>query len=323
MIRLRGAHRGERALVIFGGPSLLARGFDFSRIRELGCVTFLESKALTPGFLATGIVPDYFLAFYPDKLKDHSLQHFVFRSFLAQYRIDELLQRRFQPVPREMRAKFDEYFEAWRPQRGAHKRYRYHPDVYLPDSPYELLARLPQTKVLINDRLMREHFPSYAYHDQSYFFDFASDGEQQFDAARYFEPLETDAGLRLRGFGAMSNSAALALYPLLAYLGFAEAYFIGMDMSLLGSMELAAPFTFKSMAHFWWFMLRNGRVFSANYRRNGWLMARPQHEFDDLRGLWRRAPMRFTRVYEPWRYAARVDGISTCSYDELWQQGRR
>jgi hypothetical protein len=71
------------------------------------------------------------------------------------------------------------------------------------------------------------------------------------------------------------------------------------------------------MAHFWWFMRRNGRVFNANYRSNGWMFARPQSEFENLRMLWAQSPMTFTRVYEPWRYATRIDGIRTVSIAEM------
>ena len=59
--RLKNAYRGQRAAVIMGGTSLVAGQFDFARLGEKGFVTFLESKALTPGFLASGLVPDYYL----------------------------------------------------------------------------------------------------------------------------------------------------------------------------------------------------------------------------------------------------------------------
>ena len=116
------------------------------------------------------------------------------------------------------------------------------------------------------------------------------------------------------------NSAAIGLYPLLRYLGFEEAYFIGMDMSILGSLEYAASYTFQSMAHFWWFWRRNGRVFNGNYVSNGWMFKRPQSEFDDLRLLWNEGPMRFTRVYDPWRHASPIDGIRTMSMAEFLKQ---
>lgn len=319
MIRLKNAHRGARALVISGGPSLVVSGFDFSRLRDRGFVTFLETKALTPYLLRTGLVPDYFLMFFPEKTKDNSLQHFVFRSFLADYRIDPLLNPEHRRTAVDMRAHFDENFESWRPHRGPHKRYRWRPNVYLPDSPYDLLQRLPQSRLIVNRTLLNHYFPHFAYGAQTFYFEYEPN-EPAFDIHKYFNPIEQDDSVFLRCADTFLNSAAIALYPLLNYLGFREVVFLGMDMSLLGSFEYAAPYTFRSMAHFWWFMRRNGHVFNANYRRNGWLFARPQSEFDNLRMLWSQSPMTFTRVYEPWRYASRIDGIRTISFDEFLHQ---
>src|SRR5258708_7764003 len=128
MIRLRNVHRGERALVVFGGPSLIATGFDFGRLRDRGFVTFIETKALTPHFLKAGAPPDYFLMFFPEKAKDNGLQHWVYRSLLTGYRLDWLLKPSVRSVAAEIRTRFDEYFEPWRPHRGVHKRLRWRPD---------------------------------------------------------------------------------------------------------------------------------------------------------------------------------------------------
>src|SRR4051812_39021943 len=106
MIRLKNTHRGDRAVVILGGPSLLAQGFDFGRLQGRGSVTFLETKSLTPGLIHTGFVPDYFLMLSPDKAKDNSLQHVVFQSFLAEYRVDSLLKAAGRQVAADLRASF-------------------------------------------------------------------------------------------------------------------------------------------------------------------------------------------------------------------------
>lgn len=317
MIRLKDAHRGQRALVVFGGPSLIAQGFDFGRLNNLGFVTFLESKALTPHLLRSGFVPDYYLMLFPEKSKDNTLQHFVFRSFLARYRIDGLLAKPFRHVAEEMRARFDECFESWWPNRP-HKRLRWRPDVYLPDSPYDLLRRLPTTRVIVDRELVDEYFPNFAYAGQAYYFAKAP-GEPVFDIEKYYDPLDADGMVRVRCCDAFLNSAAIALYPLLRYLGFQEVYCLGMDMSILGSLEYAALYTFRSMAHYWWFLRRNGRAFSGNYIRNGWLFDRPQNEFDALRMLWNEGPIAFTRVYDPWRWAAPVDGVRVMSVAQLLQ----
>jgi hypothetical protein len=297
-------------VVILGGPSLLVQQFDFARLSESGVVTFAETKALTPALLAAGLLPDYYLMPFPEKAKDNALQHFVYRSILARVRIDRLLRPEYRGAAAQVRDRFDEYFEAWRPHRGPHKQFRWRPDVYLPESPYSLLERVPRTRILANGRLLNEYFPTSRFADRTFTFEQAAD-QSAFDVQRYFSPEERDGEVFLRGGGAFLNSAAIALYPLLHYLGFREAAFLGMDMSMLGTLEYSAPFAFRSMAHFWWFFHRSRHVFNASYRRNGWLFRRPQSEFDDLRRLWRDSPVAFTRVYAPWRHATPVDGIPT------------
>lgn len=315
MIRLKHAHRADRAVVILGGPSLIAQDFDLARLGHRGFVTFLETKALTPLLLQRGFRPDYFLLPFPEKAKDNSVQHFVYRSFLADTRIDGLLRPPYAALPKRLRAEFNKYFESWRPEKGAHKRYRWRPDVYLENSPYHLVEKVPATKILVNRTLIREYFPSFSYDERSFYFDQAV-GKVARSAAAYFNPLERDGIPTVYG-SAFFNVAAIALYPLLNYMGFRQVYCVGMDMSMLGSMEYAAPYTFRSMAHFWWFFRRTRHAFNANYKANGWLFRRPRSEFDDLRMLWKDAPLTFTRVYEPWRYASPIDGIRTISLQQF------
>ena len=317
MIRLKGAHQGDRAVVVFGGPSLMARGFDFGALRGRGFVTFLDTKALTPHVVRAGFVPDYYLLLFPEKAKAHSLHHVVFQSFLADYRIDPLLTRESRCVAEEMRASFDETFEPWRPHRGLHKKYRWRPGVFLRDSPFDLLDRIPASRIIVNRPLVEHYFPDFQYADRTYYYE---SPPEPFVADRYFNPTEEDGRVLVRCADTFMNSAAIVLYPLLNYMGFREAYFLGMDMSLLGSNEYSAPYTFRSMAHFWWFHRRNGRVYNSNYRANGWMFARPQSEFNDIRQVWGQSPVRFTRVHEPWKYASRVDGIRTLSFEQFFDE---
>jgi len=200
-----------------------------------------------------------------------------------------------------------------------HKRYRWRPGAYLRNSPYDLLCRMPQARILVHRRLIDQYFPDFAYADRAFYFGDAP-REHAFDADKYFNPIDDDGLVRVRCAHTFLNSAAIALYPLLNYMGFREVYFLGMDMSMLGVMEYAALYTFRTMAHFWWFFHSTRHVFNANYRRNGWFFRRPQSEFDDIRLLWNRAPLKFVRVYEPWRYASPVDGIRTIGMDEFLRQ---
>jgi hypothetical protein len=188
----------------------------------------------------------------------------------------------------------------------------------LTDSPYALLQRVPGTRLIVNRSLVEQYFPQFDYADRSFYFDH-SHAEPVFDAAKYFNPIERDDLVLVRCADTFLNSAAISLYPLLHYMGFKEAYFVGMDMSMLGSLEYAAPYTFRSMVHFWWFFHRTRHVFNSNYRANGWLFTRPQSEFDDLRMLWAESPIAFTRVYRPWRYAMPVDRIPTIGIEALFR----
>jgi hypothetical protein len=169
--------------------------------------------------------------------------------------------------------------------------------------------------VIVNRELVEHYFPDFAYAGRAFYFDQAL-GEAVFDMDKYFNPLERDGVVSVRCGDTFFNSAAIALYPLLHYMGFCDVYFLGMDMSLLGSLEYAAPYTFRSMLDFWWFFRMTRRAFSGNYIHN-WLFRRPKSEFEDLQMLWRHSPVSFTRVYDPWRYATPIPGIRTVSSDQF------
>jgi hypothetical protein len=315
MTRLKDAHRGQRAVVVFGGPSLIDSGFDFKALRAREFVLFLDTKALTPHFLAAGARPDYFLMLYPEKAKDNALQAFVFRSFLAGRRIRPLLKAQYQSTVDDMTRRFDECFEH-RPGKAVHKRLRWKPNVYLDDSPYDLLRRLPGVPVIANRKLLDRYFPS--FDRSSGLFLFENDPKPaDFSLERYYEVGESDGAVLLPTFKHLLNSAAIGLFPLLRYMGFREVYCLGMDMSMLGTMEYAAPYTFKSMWHYRWFFLRSQRAFNADFRQNRPYYFRPKSEFDDLRALAASPQLRLVRVYDPHPYAAPLEGMASVSTSDL------
>lgn len=315
MHRLKNAFRGERAAIIFGGPSLVEQEFDFSVLSRGNFVVFLEAKALTPRFVESGVEPDFYLMPFPEKSKDNALQTFIFRALLAGVRIRHLLKSRWRPVVRDIEENFDRYYESWRPHRGPHKRYRLRPDVSLPDSPFELLQRLRRAKPIAHRRLLAEHLPSYPA-DQAHVFE-TLEPQGDFSLARYFAVADGDGTARLPQFSGQLNSAAIAVYPLLHYMGFREVYCLGMDMSMLGSMEYAAPYTFRSMLAFRWFFHHTKHVFNADFRQNRPYYHRPASEFDDLRRLLGSTELRLVRVHDPSRYAADIPGMATISATAL------
>jgi hypothetical protein len=321
LCRLKNVYGGERAVVILGGPSLIERRFDFNRLHSTGAVIFVESKALTPRLLETGLVPDYFLMLFPEKCSSNGFQNLVYRALLAGYNLEALIKPEFVPVARMMKEHFDEYFIPWRPHRGAHKTYRWRPDVELKDSPCDLLGAVPTTKVLVNGRLLSTYFPHFQHPNERYEFEQVGTGQTEpFTTDGYYTVDERDGMVFLRDYGFL-NSGAIALYPLLKYMGFRTVYFLGMDMSMIGTMEYAAPFTFKSMLHYRWFFRRTRHVFNAAYRQNRPWYIRPKSEFDDLKGLLDPDKIDLVRVYEPYKYTVPTPFMHTIDEAGFWAQG--
>ena len=160
MIRLQNKYDGKAAVVILGGPSILENNLDLGLINKDKFTVFLECKALTPKFLDYGLEPDFCLMTYPEKWKDNSLQNLVFRSFLAQSNISPLLKPEYSKDVVHMRENFGSYFDPWRPFRGAHKRFRWKPDVYLKHSPYDLLRHFPKAMIISTRDLLSYYFPN-------------------------------------------------------------------------------------------------------------------------------------------------------------------
>ena len=319
MLRLKEKYSSKEALLIMGGPSILEGKLDLSRIDKERYVVFLETKALTPRFLELGIEPDYYIMCLPEKCKDNTLQSFIYRSFLAGTNIAPCLKPRFKHILKDMRENFNSYFELWKPERGLHKKFRWRPDVYMKDSPYGLLNRLPkETKIIVNRTLLEYYFPSFDYSRTSYFFELPSTirPESILDVEKYYNPIERDGKLMLYVAGFL-NSAAIAIYPLLYFMGFRKVYLLGMDMSIFGSMEYAAPYTFKSMLHFWWFFQRTKHVFNSNYISNRPFFFRPKSEFMDLGVVTGYDKFKFVRIYDKHKYTAPTPFIETISFDEF------
>jgi len=316
MMRLKNAFVGERAAVIFGGPSLVEQHFDLQALTRKGYIIFVEAKALTPWLIESGVEPHFYLLPFAGKAKDNALQSFVFRAFLAGTSINLLLKPRWRGVAEELKANFDRYYEPWQAHRGIHKRFHLRPDVYLPDSPWDLLGRLPNLKILAQGRYLRRDFPGFRAGERVHLFE-TLPPEGEFSHQRYYDVTEVDGVPRIRQFTGQLNSAAIAVYPLLHYMGFREIFCLGMDMSMLGSMEFAAPSTFRSMLAFRWFFYRTRRAFNDNYKPNRPYYYRPASEFHDLRRLVSSPEPRIVRVHSPTRFAADVPDIPTMSVEEF------
>lgn len=306
MHRLKDAYKGKCAVVILGGPSLIKQEFDFTLLRDKPFTVFLEAKALTPQLVKSGLVPDYYLMLFPEKSVSNALQTYIFRSFLAQVRVDPFLKRQWRPVAKEMRERFDACFEPWRLHKGPHKRYRWRPGVYLPDSPLDLLRHLPTTRIIAHGSSWDAQMASIPIPNPVYRFEMDSAGSDGSNGDSLRIPPSTSF-----------NSAAIALYDLLGHMGFESVYFLGMDMTILGSMEYAAPYTFRSLWHFRWFFWRTHHVFNAAYKPNRPFYFRPKSEFEDTRQAFSKGQTRWVRVYDPGHFSAPLEEIPTISMKEF------
>lgn len=321
MKRLKGQHRNDTAAIIFGGPSLFEQGFDFRKLREKNYTIFLEAQALTKWFLSGRVQPDYYLMLFPEKCHGNSLHNFILRAFLAGLDPKWFLRKKFHPILHDMQNNFSDYFESWRPDRGLHKKFKWKSEVVMPESPFDLLGQLgEEVKVITNKELLAQHFPSYFdSKKQLHLFEQAKKTES-FDIGRYYNPDDSRELLRLRNVQFV-NSAAIGLYPLLHYMGFREVLFFGMDMSMLGSFEYAAPYIFKSMLHFRAYFWRTRNMFNANYVWNKPYYLRPPYEFENIKTLLDHEDIRFTRVHDPFRWAVTsIDGLRTISSEELFSE---
>ncbi len=315
MKSLEKAHVDKKALVIMGGPSLVHNSEMLKRVVDRGYTVFLEAKALTPEFLNLEIMPDYYFAPYPEKIKDNALQNFIFRSFLAKVSIRKYIREEFLYVVDDMRENFTSYFENWRPHKGIHKRFRWKEGVFLKDSPYDLLGEIPNAAIITNESLLREHFPNFKYQNDLHYFHL-KDEPYDFTIDKYYKVDKSEDGIYLNGMQSM-NSAAITLYPLLNFMGFRQVFLLGMDMTMMGTMEYSAKRIFKSMFHYWMYFNKTSKAFNACFKRNFPFYYRPNSEFRDISIIMNESNMIITRVYEKDKYVAQIKNENACTYDKL------
>jgi hypothetical protein len=355
MHRLENRHKGERAIVIMGGPSLLKTGCAVERLRDKGFVVFLESKALTRRFLDWRLPVDYYQMFYPEKSKSTSFQMVVLQAILSKLDLKPFVREERHEEIDHILSNQDHYFTPG-PQNITHKRLRWRPDVFLPGSPFDLLAEIPTAALIAYRPALDAAVEHQTFSQAIHTFETNDDAPGVLPLESYYRPSIQEGRLVLQG-SRMSNSAAIALYPLLKFMGFAKSYFLGADMTMLGSMEHSAPFTFCSMEAFRAFFERARRAFGTHFpssdRRDAWndLAARwkldglsalasrffydsvaalvsgaspflrPRVEIRDAKRLLCAAPgIEFINVLTPYRYVRPHEGIRNIPFDQLLKE---
>lgn len=315
MIRLKGRYKGKAALNIMGGPSIIENRYDLSLIDKNKYTVFLESKALTPRFLQSGISPDFYMAFFPEKCQTNSFQQVVCQSFKAGIDLSGLLKEEYLGEYRLLKKRFNEYFEVWKPEKGAHKKFRLKNEVFLINSPFSLLSELKASSVITNRDFRKNYLALCENNSRIYEYSY-SPLSQEFSLNKYFSPFEEEGRLMLNTFN-HTNSAAIALFPLQYYMGFSRICFLGMDMSMFGSMEYSSIYTFRSLRHFAKFFKKAMPAFGAAFKPNAKKFMRPEEEFINLKELFSFREIEFINIYETSNIALPVEGARNITFREF------
>tara|TARA_B100000989_G_scaffold127193_1_gene94409 strand:+ start:4210 stop:5181 length:972 start_codon:yes stop_codon:yes gene_type:complete len=298
------------AILLLGGNSCLQNLYKLKFINKKKFVIFVETKSLTNYFYNLQIQPDYLLATFPEKLKDNSLHNFIFRSFLQKSIIKPFLNQKYHEVYDFMKINFNKYFENFNLQKGPHKRYKYKENVYLKDSPMDILKKYPNLSIITNFERFKFHFPNLEFNNKFFYISQNNENLKNFNLENYFNPCLELNNLKI-GYAPFLNSSAINIYPILNFMGFKKIFFLGMDMNMLGSMEYSANNVFKNMLYFKYYIYRNRKSFNANYKINIPYYYRPQSEFDDLKLLNKNNYIEFTRITNNNKYEAKIDYIKS------------
>lgn len=353
MHRLKNANYGKEAVIIFGGPSILINKYDLSLLENNESVVFLESKSLTPGFVNLNISPDYYFMPFPEKTRTNSLQHVFIQAISSGYQLEKSLKNIYKKNWSEFKNVFDKYAEIWRIE-YPHKKYRIKKNIILKDSPVSLLGKFPNMKIITSEESYNsDEFHSLNFPNKVYQYTHTDNRAKDFND--YLDPKVVNGKLVISSMGYI-NSAAISLYPILKYMGFKKVTLIGMDMSLLGSMEYSAPFTFKSMRHYGKFFNASRQTFSYAFPRGFYKgvsyfvyyflkdllslnvkrffslekysnlyrdvfglsgkFMRGKDQINDAGEIFNNSGMEFVNIYEPSKFSVPIPKIKNISYTE-------
>jgi len=317
MRSLKNKYKTKNAVLIFGGPSCLKMLDKLHGINRDRNVIFLETKALTPLYFNTGPEPDFFFLPYPEKAKDNSLQNMVYQSLKVNVPIKYFIKSKYHSEADTIINQQEEIFEEWNPKKGPHKRIRHKADIYLKDSPMELLLKYNKTSIItIQDSFTRE-FPNIVPNNRFHFFKF-NQNQTPKEYTYYINPTETGTEVVVNQ-NSYTNSASICFFPLLHFMGFRNLYFIGFDMSVLGILEYNCLKTFKSVLHYrlFSFLIRNA-IRHGNYKINLHPFLRPRSEFYDIEDLLNHSSSTITRIKADNKYVGKIKGMKSVELDELF-----
>ena len=319
------------ALLILGGPSIMEYLSDLGSMDPEKLVIFCESKALTPLIIKNNVKIDYLISPFADKCRDNSIQNFILRSYMADFNIKKVLKEDFHTLVDEIEEKFEEFYEIGRPHKSLHKKYRFKENKFHKDSPYDLLKENPEINVITSKIESKDNwdrpFIDKLFSNNMHYFKFQNtfnpDDKKSFSLDKYFNPSLIDDNLVLE-YAPFTNSVASAIFAILNFLGFRKVYVAGMDMNMFGSCEYSAPYTFKSIPHFMYFLSQTKKAFGPHFKLNFplWYL-RPKSEFNDLKKLNTYNQFSIIRLNSNSKYSSSLEYLKNKNYEDFLRKFKK
>ena len=253
------------ACLIFGGVSLLFDDFDFAKLSRSTMTLFIEPRALTPLMSKVITRQSYVLAPFAEKLLISGAQNYFLAAKSAQYDLTKELNPSFLESLSRFNSSFDQFFEPGK-RSVEHKKFRLKPNVFLNDSPFDLIKANDQFSVITFDDQLNM-LPSGS-------FDELIDRIMILDRKDRTNRMDRLEVAQLGQCSAVSipscNSAVNSLWDLIFSMGYDRIFLIGFDMSLMGQMEYGGQNIFKELDFFDKF-LRGCGTYMSGYMPRGLL----------------------------------------------------
>jgi hypothetical protein len=305
----------KNAILICGGPSLEKRLNDIKNLSKSKNVIFIESRALTPGFVKSGIIPDYILAPYPEKLSQNGLHNYIYRSLLANVSIKYFIRKKYRFENNYIQKNFKKYFQTWKPEKGVHKKFKLKKNLYFKDSPIDLIKKYPKLKIITNKANFLAHFRNLHIKNRILNINF-NQKKNKFSYAKYFKPELNNGSIKIFTSNFL-NSAAICFLPIINKLGFKKLYLLGFDMNMLGNMEYSAKNLFKSFFHFFLFFILVKKSFNANFKINFPFYLRPNSEFKDFENIFFHDPIKTYNVVDRSLFVGKIKNLKKINYNSF------
>lgn len=354
---LKNKYKGQKAIIIMGGPSILKNNLDLSMLNSRSDIIFAEPKTLTKKFFEFGVIPDYIFATYPEKLRTNTMQYTFLQAIASNHDLTYSIKNEFLNDWNDFLDNFGEYAEIWRIN-FAHKKYKIKKDVILKNSPYDLLTAYPDIPIIANSAALdRDGYNYLNLNNKVYTFDFTNKYVSKNDNIEsYLNPEIKNNIVGINNINSL-NSATIGIIPILNFLGFNQVCFIGKDMSMLGAMEHSCEYFFKSMRHYKNFHDAARNAFSYQYPRgfkrgvgslikNGFKniyenniinaqynsifknfiddiwglkgkFLRKKDQFKDYDLISNKSSIDFINIFQPTKYASSVPGMKNINYKEF------